>query len=199
MKNLWDTRYATEEFIYGKEPNTYFASQLALLPPGKLLLPGEGEGRNAVHAASAGWVVEAFDQSRVAAKKALAYAASKGLGLEYRISGIEEFAFQADTYDAAGLIYVHAPPPQRKLLHSKVVESLKPGGRVILEAFHVSQLGNNTGGPANPELLLTEEIIRSDFAGLETIGLEQKRIILEEGAFHRGAAEVIRFVGEKTQ
>jgi SAM-dependent methyltransferase len=199
MKNLWDTRYATDEFVYGKEPNTYFASQLALLAPGTLLLPGEGEGRNAVHAASAGWKVEAFDQSRVAAEKALAYAAEKGLLMEYRVSGIEEFAFQADTYDAAGLIYVHAPPPLRKLLHSKVLESLKPGGRVILEAFHVSQLGNNTGGPGIPELLFTEEIIRSDFAGLEPISLEQERVILEEGAFHRGEAEVIRFVGRKTQ
>jgi SAM-dependent methyltransferase len=199
MKNLWDTRYATDEFVYGKEPNTYFASQLALLAPGTLLLPGEGEGRNAVHAASAGWKVEAFDQSRVAAEKALAYAAEKGLLMEYRVSGIEEFAFQADTYDAAGLIYVHAPPPLRKLLHSKVLESLKPGGRVILEAFHVSQLGNNTGGPGIPELLFTEEIIRSDFARLEPISLEQDRVILEEGAFHRGEAEVIRFVGRKTQ
>lgn len=199
MKNIWDTRYASEEFVYGKEANAYFASQIALLDPGKLLLPGEGEGRNAVHAASTGWMVEAFDQSRVAAKKALAYAAEKGLRLEYRVSGIEEFAFQADTYDAAGLIYVHAPPPLRKLLHSQVVESLKPGGRVILEAFHVSQLGNNTGGPGIPELLFTEEIIRSDFAGLEPISLEQERVFLEEGAFHRGEAEVIRFVGRKTQ
>jgi hypothetical protein len=80
-----------------------------------------------------------------------------------------------------------------------VVESLKPGGRVILEAFHVSQLGNNTGGPGIPELLFTEEIIRSDFARLEPISLEQDRVILEEGAFHRGEAEVIRFVGRKTQ
>lgn len=199
MQNFWDTRYAAEEFVYGKEPNAYFASQLALLDPGKLLLPGEGEGRNAVHAASTGWKVEAFDQSRVAAKKALAFAAEKGLDLKYRVSGIEEFAFQADAYDAAGLIYVHAPPPQRKLLHRKVVGCLKPGGSVILEAFHVSQLGNNTGGPGIPELLFTEEIIRSDFAGLELIGLEQKRVILEEGAFHRGEAELIRFVGRKTQ
>ena len=199
MKNLWDTRYATKEFVYGKEPNAYFASQLALLPPGKLLLPGEGEGRNAIYAASMGWKVEAFDQSRVAAEKALAYATEKEVQLDYRISGIEEFSFLPDYFDAAGLIYFHAPPPLRSLLHRQVVRALKTGGSVFLEAFHISQMGNSSGGPRIPELLFTEDLIQSDFSELEILKLEQLSVKLEEGAFHRGEAEVIRFVGRKPQ
>ena len=48
--------------------------QLAKLSPGTLLLPGEGEGRNAVHAASSGWSVEAVDYSSEGKRKALALA-----------------------------------------------------------------------------------------------------------------------------
>lgn len=197
MKTLWDKRYDTEEFVYGKEPNAFFASQLELLAPGILLLPGEGEGRNAIHAASLGWKVEAFDQSQVAAEKALTYAAEKGVQLFYTVSGIEDFFFHSDFYDAVGLVYFHVPPPLRTLLHRRVMNALKPGGRVILEAFHISQLGNNTGGPGIPELLFTENLIRSDFAELEILNLDQVCIDLEEGAFHRGEAEVIRFVARK--
>ena len=41
--------------------------------PGRILLAGEGEGRNAVYAASLGWEVYAFDFSMVAKKKALSW------------------------------------------------------------------------------------------------------------------------------
>jgi len=197
MKTPWDIRYDTVDFVYGKQANGFFAAELEKLRAGSLLLPGEGEGRNAVHAATKGWEVEAFDQSHVAAKKALVYAAEKGVQLEYSVAGIDEFSFQPNQYDAVGLVYVHSVPSDRILLHQQVVRALKPEGTVILEAFHTSQLGNNSGGPPSLEYLFSEEIIRSDFAGLEIGTLEQVRVHLEEGSFHQGDAELIRFVGRK--
>lgn len=198
MNTFWDTRYNTKDFVYGKQANVFFASELDKITPGSLLLPGEGEGRNAVHAASSGWLVDAFDQSQVAADKALAYAAEKGLSLNYGVSGIEGFFFKPDYYDAIGLVFFHASPTDRELLHRQVVRALKPGGNVILEAFHTSQLGSSSGGPASLELLFSEDTIRSDFAGLEVKVLEHLSVTLEEGSFHQGDAELIRFVGRKT-
>ena len=58
---FWDERFAAEEYIYGTEPNKFFREQLDKLPPGKILLLGEGEGRNAVYAAKSGWLVHAVD------------------------------------------------------------------------------------------------------------------------------------------
>lgn len=52
MKEFWDARYAQETYVYGKEPNNYFKRTLNSLKPGKILLAAEGEGRNAVYAAS---------------------------------------------------------------------------------------------------------------------------------------------------
>jgi SAM-dependent methyltransferase len=197
MKQFWDERYATSQFVYGKEPNGYFSSELDKLAPGRILLPGEGEGRNAVHAALSGWEVDAFDQSRVAREKALAFAADMGVQVQYRACPLYEFPFQAHHYDVVGLTFFHVPGPDRMYLHKQVHETLVPGGIVILEAFHMEQLGRKTGGPQSPELLFDEEMLLSDFSGLKTVSLEKKIVFLNEGPFHQGEASVIRFTGVK--
>jgi hypothetical protein len=63
MKDFWNERYGWDESAYGEQPNEYFKKQLAQLEPGEILMPAEGEGRNAVHAAKSGWHVKAFDTS----------------------------------------------------------------------------------------------------------------------------------------
>ena len=159
MNTFWDERYDTDEYVYGKEPNKFFASEIDKLIPGKILLPGEGEGRNAVYAASMGWSVDAFDQSRVGSEKALLLAKEYGVNINYKVCGIEEFPFTGDYYDAVGLSFFHAPPRLRKMLHQQVLNALKRGGIVILEAFHTSQLGNDTGGPQSPEMFFDKETL----------------------------------------
>ena len=51
---FWDQRFAERGFAYGEEPNVFLSGQLRGLEPGSLLLPAEGEGRNAVWAATRG-------------------------------------------------------------------------------------------------------------------------------------------------
>jgi SAM-dependent methyltransferase len=193
MSDMWNQRYNTDAFVYGREPNVFFASSLESLAPGKILLPGEGEGRNAIYTAGLGWKVDAFDQSSIAAEKALGFAREKEVQISYQVSDVQEFPFEEGQYDAVGLVYFHAPPPVRKLLHNRVMEALKPGGMVILEAFHTSQLGRASGGPQVLDLLFTKEILQKDFAGLEFQELEECEVQLDEGLFHGGLAKVIRF------
>ncbi len=197
MKKLWDQRYDTDEFVYGREPNAFFADSLELLSHGKILLPGEGEGRNAIYAAGKGWEVDAFDQSSVGAEKARAFAREKGVEINFQVKEVEAFHFKKDFYDSVGLIYFHVPPPVRKILHQGVAESLKPGGMVILEAFHTSQLGNSSGGPQSLEMLLDREILLDEFSTLDIEFLEESELILDEGQFHGGAAKLIRYRGIK--
>lgn len=197
MKHFWDERYNTLEYVYGKEPNGYLSSELGKISPGRLLLPGEGEGRNATFAALSGWEVFAFDQSQVGRKKALDLAAVAGVDITYELSSLEEFAFVPNSYDAVALIYFHAPPAQREYLHFQVLQSLRPGGHIILEGFHKEQLGRNTGGPGSLDMLFDEEMILSDFGDVEALNLEKTLVELNEGAFHQGEASVIRFSGRK--
>ncbi|MGQ9644743.1 MAG: SAM-dependent methyltransferase, partial [Ignavibacterium sp.] len=51
-KQYWNERFSSEDYIYGTEPNTFLKEQLENLKPGKALFLGEGEGRNAVYAAT---------------------------------------------------------------------------------------------------------------------------------------------------
>ena len=90
-------------------------------------------------------------------------------------------------------------PNGRKYLHQKAIQTLKPGGTLLLEAFHKDQIKNDTGGPKSPALLFDEDTLTADFLSLETHLLEKHKIILDEGPFHQGAAEIIRFTGIKSK
>ncbi len=194
---MWDKRYGTEDYAYGKEPNAFFSSQLDKIVPGKILFPGEGEGRNAVYAALKGWKVDAFDQSGVGQSKALAFASELDVKINYKVCQLEDFPFRENHYDAVALLFFHADPAGRKLLHRKAYDSLKPGGTLILEAFHKEQANKDTGGPKSLELLFDEETLSSDFARFDALLLEKQDIQLNEGPFHQGLASVIRFLGKK--
>ena len=197
LSRFWDQRYDTEEYAYGREANDFFSSQLASLFPGNLLLPGEGEGRNAVYAARQGWKVDAFDLSSAGRAKALSLAEEFGIDLSYRVCVLEDFQFMPNHYDAVGLVFFHPDPYSREFLHRMIFESLKPGGTLIFEGFHKDQLYMNSGGPKSPDMLFDEEMLAADFARFDTQVFEKKEIVLNEGPFHQGQATVIRYRGIK--
>lgn len=196
MKEFWNKRYANEEYVYGQDPNAYFASALAKLSPGKILLPAEGEGRNAVYAANTGWEVHAFDSSIQAGKKALALAKSAKVNIRYQTVDIDNF--QSDnSYDAIGLVFAHFPPQVRQGYHRKLSGFLRKGGTLILEAFAKDQIEYNTGGPKNVVMLFSPEELRQDFSTFEKVELHQQEVMLDEGPFHRGKASVVRLLAKK--
>ena len=67
---FWDNRYATDDFVYGTEPNDFLRHCANYIPDGPVLCLGEGEGRNAVFLAGRGHAVTAMDQSSVGLHKA---------------------------------------------------------------------------------------------------------------------------------
>ena len=192
----WNKRYAENESVYGTEPNVFFKNFINTHNPGSILLPAEGEGRNAIYAASKGWRVDAFDFSEPAVKKALKRAAEKNILLHYEIRNIEDF-LPDKQYDAVALIYVHLPVTIRKEFHQRVYESLKPGGYLVFEAFAKEQIHYNSGGPKDLALLYDAPAICSDFSFLHMLFCAQKEVVLDEGIFHKGKAEVLQLVGQK--
>jgi SAM-dependent methyltransferase len=197
MQSFWDERYAGEEYVYGISPNGFFRECLSSLAPGRLLLPAEGEGRNAVFAASMGWEAEAFDFSVVARQKAEALARQTGQTIRYVTHDISSFPWPENAYDAVGLFFAHVPEPQRVYLHRQAIRSLKPGGHVMLEAFSPGQMAFSSGGPRNPELLYSPDQLLDDFEGLEILRAEAVETDLQEGRFHTGKAAVVRLFAKK--
>jgi 2-polyprenyl-3-methyl-5-hydroxy-6-metoxy-1,4-benzoquinol methylase len=196
-KDSWNTRYSDSEFVYGKEPNSFFKQQLTGLPAGKILLPGEGEGRNAVFAAKLGWNVGAIDQSETGKSKALLLAQENGVTINYIVGQIEDVTLQEREYDAIGLLYLHFNYEVRDVFHQRFLKALKPGGTLIFEAFSKEQIKNTSGGPKDSNLLYSLEDIIEDFIDFDIDVFTKESIMLNEGNGHQGKADVIRFSGKK--
>jgi hypothetical protein len=196
QSTFWNERYQSNETVYGLLPNVFFKNCIDKINTGKLLLPAEGEGRNALYAAKHGWDVTAFDYSEVAKEKALKLAQSNQVTFAYQTTDFLSFQAEQASMDAVALIYAHMPPEIRSEFHHKVAYWVKQGGHVILEAFNPLQLELQSGGPKDVSMLYTPEMLKNDFPEhewkfelLETIETE-----LSEGPFHEGKAQVIRLL-----
>ena len=197
MKNRWDERYSKEEFVYGITPNKFYAEEIEKLTPGKILFLGEGEGRNSVYAAEKGWSVDAYDYSSVAREKALRLAHTRGVEINYIVEDLDILSLTERIYDAAVLIFLHLPEELRLKTHQNVIKSLKPGGKVIIEAFEKEQIKNNSGGPRDLELLYSMEDLFSDFQNFDLLKLEKVNSLLDEGNLHKGSATTVRIIAQK--
>ncbi|MDO4682455.1 MAG: class I SAM-dependent methyltransferase [Lautropia sp.] len=198
----WNSNFQRPEYVYGTQPNEFFQQEIARLHPGRLLLPAEGEGRNAVHAARQGWQVSAFDISTAGREKALKLAAEAGVDVHYQVGELPGLAFEPASFDALALIYAHFLPHLKSGYHRHLASLLRPGGTVIFEAFSKEHLAyrnrdSRVGGPADLASLFSEEEIRQDFQDFEVLTLQAQEITLNEGLFHNGVGAVIRFVGRK--
>lgn len=200
--NRWDERYSSEEFAYGTEPNNYLREQLTRLTPGKILFPAEGEGRNAVFAATQGWQVSAFDISANGRNKALQLAEQQKTSIDYQVGELSTLDYQKEQFDAIALIYAHFPGNIKSSIHQMLNQYLRKGGFIIFEAFsksHIEYITKNekVGGPKDIESLFSIEEIKADFPDYDIIELAETEIELSEGLFHNGTGSVIRFVGQK--
>jgi SAM-dependent methyltransferase len=197
VESFWDQRFSEEGLAYGREPNAFLKQQLGRLTPGSLLLPAEGEGRNAVWAAVEGWRVHAFDTSTVGRDKALEMAERRGVEIAYEVrSAAADLRDFEGRFDAVGLVFMHLPPDVRRVAHRAAARSLRPGGTLILEAFSKAQLELGTGGPRHLDLLYETDDLESDFSGLSISSLARVEVELDEGRYHRGLSSVIRLVAE---
>ena len=197
MKNFWNKRYAEKSFIYGKAPNEFFKQEIDQLAPGTLLLPCEGEGRNAVYAAAKKWKVDAFDQSEAGKEKCLKLAAENNTIINYQVADALAFDYGENKYDAIALIYAHFPVEIRKQVHDKCIKALKPGGTLLLEAFTPLQLQHTSGGPKNEEMLYTGTMLTDDFRELHITTINNVKIYLNEGPYHQGEADIVRLIATK--
>ena len=197
MNNIWDERYSSPDYIYGTEPNEYIRLYLSEIAAGKLLLPGEGEGRNAVFAARSGWEVDAFDASSEGKRKALKLAELNNTRINYTVSDISDYPYPENHYSLVGIFFVHLTYPVREFFHKKLISSLKPGGKIIMECFEKDQINLTSGGPKSLELLYSLDEILRDFSELNIIEMKKQEIFLKEGLLHQGRAMVIRILAQK--
>lgn len=197
MKAIWNERYQQENYQYGIKPNDFFAKELSKIKPGRILVPGAGEGRDAVYAAKLGWEVHAFDLSEQGEAKANRLASAEKVRIHYKVADAVNVKFPLESFDVIALTFFHLPIEIRLPFYKQCISWLKPGGKIIMEGFNKRQLGLSSGGPKHLEWLFSSAEIATEFPGLTINKNEELQRNLDEGPLHQGKAEVNQFIGQK--
>lgn len=181
VRKTWEQAYTKRTSIMGSRPNDFFVSELLRLSPGKILLPGEGEGRHAIYAAGRGWRVDAFDISDKARAKAMDRARENNVSINYWLDEFASAIVGPLQYDVIAFIDVFPIPSLRQASFANLLNGLKAGGKVIFECFAVDNLSlEKAVGPQNQEQLYTVDTLAREMPGLIFGRLEQRMIVRHE-------------------
>lgn len=194
----WDERFGASELPYGEEPSLFLVELADRLPVrGRALAPGDGGGRHGVWLAARGLDTTSLDYSPIALQRAREFAARRRVTLHTLQADVETWTWPEASFDVVVSVYLHLQPPIRRRVHAAMLRSLQPGGWVVLEAFHVEQMAFTSGGPRDPVLLYTEELLRDDFHDAELVELRKDRVNLDEGPLHRGEGVLVRLAARR--
>jgi SAM-dependent methyltransferase len=192
-QKMWDERFSQEKPVYGERPNAFLAAQSSRFQPdAKLLVPGDGYGRNGIWLARQGLDVHTVDWSAVGIERARQTAQAAGVRMLIEQGDLSTWRWPLAQFDGVFAIFLHLAPEVRAPIHAAMLRAVKPGGLVVLEAFSPAQLKHTSGGPKQVELLYTVEMLREDFAGAEVVLLEEKETEIQEGHMHNGPAAVVQ-------
>ena len=166
----WNKRYDVEGYFFGVAPNAFLVSHADRLEPAmRALAVADGEAKNGVWLAGQGLDVLSVDSSSVAQDKARALAADQGVTLTFACADLADWAWPEAAFDVVAVLHFHPPTAERPLFHRRYHDALKPGGLLIIEAFHPDQLALRTGGPAAIDRLVALEELQRDFATMDVI------------------------------
>ena len=189
-EQVWNDLYSRRE---GKEHqfNKFLAETVKGRAPGKALDIGMGQGRNSLFLAALGWEVTGFDIADVAVKQAQAEAQKRGLKINAMVGDVDKFNYGKGQWDLVIGMYMHEYLNRNA---KKVVESLKPGGILVVEGIHrdidKASLTGEKYGYVNNELPKL-------FAGLRTRTYQDT---VDKADWDRSGGKpvpVVRFIGEK--
>jgi SAM-dependent methyltransferase len=131
-REVWNEVFTNRQ---GREfpHNKFLAEMIRGRKPGKALDIGIGEGRNALFLASQGWEVTGFDISDVGVQLAQEAAQKRGLKLEALVEDVDRFDYGKRRWDLVVGMYMHTMITRNA---AKIIDSLKPGGVIVVEGFH---------------------------------------------------------------
>jgi len=198
-RGFWDARYATSEYVFGREANRFLVSQRALFAPGATVLDvATGEGRNAVWLAQQGCRVTGIDVSPLGLTKARKLAAEAGLAIALEEADVRTWPWPAERFDAIVTIFIQfAAPAERTKVFEGMKRALRPGGVIVLQGYTPKQLDYRTGGPPQIEHMYTEALLREAFSDLEIVHLREHEDVLAEGSKHVGRSALIDMVARR--
>jgi len=198
QQRFWQARYSEPGLAYGLKPNGFLQQQAHRLPPGsKVLVVGDGEGRNGVWLAQQGMQVTTVDYAQAGVDRALALASESKVEINAICADLNDWSWPQTEFDVVISIYLHFPSALRPQMHQRMLVALKPGGQLILEAFNKDQLNYSSGGPPVADALFSAELLAQDFASTNMTLCQESVVELNEGKYHVGPGAVVRLLATR--
>ncbi len=195
----WDQRYSHTNLLYGFRPNNFLVEAEVMLPrAARVLVLGDGEGRNGVWLAGQAHHVVSVDFSGVAVQKARALADQRGVNVEMHCAELGEWIgtpAAEGPWDGVVSIFCHLAPELRRQVGEALTPRMKDRSTLIIESYTPAQLSLGTGGPRNEALLLTRQRVIDEWPGMALdIRIAERRVF--EGMAHQGLSAVIQVLGQ---
>ena len=204
---FWDERYASLPWAYGQEPNDFLRQEVDALRTTwghfkgrRALCLADGEGRNGVYLAQLGFEVTSLDFSAQARKKALQWAQTCGVALQYTLMDLNDYDFNSNdslaleavgkSWDLIVAIFFQPSKPTRERLYAGLNQALSAQGHFILETKHERSSPESERYPGLATLVRDIEPL------LLVTGQECARE-LNEGTYHLGMHEVTQLHAKK--
>lgn len=196
--NHWNTRFQTENYVYGKEPNAFLKEfQKKIKNSGDALAIAEGEGRNAVYLAQQGMNVTAWDYAESGLAKTNKLAEERNVAVSTELVDLNKANWHEAKWDEIVCIFGHFPRELRAKTLQGVKTAIKPGGYFLTEVYSHYQLPYQSGGPQNLDFLYKPEEFLENFADWRIVHFFMGEVARYEGEQHNGLSHVIQFVGQK--
>jgi SAM-dependent methyltransferase len=182
----WNTFFTAERPRFNVMPNAFLVQVAERRQPGTALDVGMGQGRNSLWLARQGWQVTGFDPATQALAIAQQSAAWLGLSLKTVEARDDTFDWGESRWDLILLSYAGCSAENV----SRIERALKPGGLLVVEAFHTDAARDfKIGG----SLCSTGELPHM-FQGLRTIHYEEPIAMPD---FGQQRMRIVRFAAEK--
>jgi len=182
----WNRILTAEHPRFNTAPNAFLVEMTKGLKPGRSLDVGMGQGRNTIFLAEQGWDSVGFDPADRAVAAALAQAATLGVHITATVARDTDFDWGDATWDLIVLSYVGG----REYV-SRVERALRPGGMVVLEAFHRDATKD---GPIGGSVVFDSNELLHLFPGFRVVRYEDTEAAAD---FGRGRTRVVRLAAVK--
>jgi SAM-dependent methyltransferase len=178
--DMWNRVLTAPAPSFNTKPNAFLVEMTRGMTPGRALDVGMGQGRNALYLAQHGWAVTGFDPADKAVAAAQAEAKRLGVALDTRVQRDDQFDFGREQWNLIVFSYVGV-----RGLVDRAYDSLKPGGMIVVEAFHrdatrTDMIGGDVVFDTNELLKLFERfrVIRyEDTEDVGDFGMKRLRLV----------------------
>ena len=182
----WNQILTAEKPRFNTRPNAFLTEIVKNRKPGTALDVGMGQGRNSIFLAQQGWDVTGFDPAEKAVALARETASKAGVKLNTEIKTIQEFDFGERRWDLILLSYVGG-----RGMADIVQRALKPGGILIIEAFHRDA---TKAGPIGAAVVFDTGELPALFPQLRVVRYEEP---MADADFGQSRMRLVRYCAER--